>query len=276
MSKQYKINRSFTYEDERFYIHCDTEEEYYTRKANIIRDHEEGRVLITKDITVRQWAEQAIATYKPDVSAEYLEEMRLRIGKYILDPIGGLRIRDVRPIQCQQILNRCADMSSSHLKLQQEIFFVFDTAKQNHLIIENPADHLVRPSGYTNARRSITEEERAHVLKVCGADPAYNLFLLMLYCGCRPNEAMKVQGSDLIVRDQEYYIHIRGTKTKNADRIVPAPEPIVSMLRDLSPDGLASPNRAGHQHTKSSYTRLVEHFRRDMNISMGCRVYQDA
>jgi integrase len=201
--------------------------------------------------------------------------MEMRIEKHITSKIGRLRLKSVKPLQCQEILNAQRGMSKSHIKkVHQELQFIFEKAKENRLVLDNPADHLIRPEGYQNKRRSITDHERRHLLSVCEKDPCYLFFLLMLYCGCRPGEAAIVRRSDLIEIKGVWFLHIRGTKTANSDRAVPVVPELLPKLLALEPFALAAPNRAGRQHSESSYDRLVAHLKRDLNISMGCRVYR--
>lgn len=275
MSKKY-IRKSFTFDGKRYFVKAETEEEAIKKMALRQRDLEEGKYILSGNVTVRDWTKRALRAYKPNISDEYRKEIEYRIDKHILSVIGNQSVRSIKPLQCQEILNAQKDMSKSHItKLHQELVFIFETAKDNHLIYENPAEKLVRPKGYTNPRRSITDNERKHLLTVCATDPCYNLFLLMLYCGCRPNEAVKVQGMDLIEKDNVYLLHIRGTKTHNSDRYVPVVPELLPILQSVGPFDLVAKNHAGRPHSESSYDRLVEHLKRDMNISMGCKTYRN-
>lgn len=276
MAKKYKFIKYFTYEGKRYVVRADSEPELYMKIANKQRDLREGRVTVSGDMLVRDWIPRVLDTYKPNISDNYREQMELRIKKHITAHIGDLRLKSIKPLQCQEILNKQQGKSKSHIKkLHQELVFIFEKAKENHLILENPADHLIRPEGYQGKRRSITDIERKHLLAVCENNPVYNLFLLMLYAGCRPGEAAIVQGTDLIKKNGVYLLHIRGTKTENSDRYVPVVPELLPILIDLDPFQLASPNHAGRQHSESSYKRLVDHLRRDMNISMGCKTYRN-
>ena len=269
------ITKTFTFDGKRYYIRGKTEREVYEKMA--LRKHElqQGHVPPER-MTVKDWIAKSIEVYKPNISDEYRYEMERRLQKYVVPAIGHLLVSQVRPIQLQEILNAQSGRSKSHIvKLQQEMRFVFRTAVQNRLIREDPTEYLQRPNGYTRKRRSITAEEREHLLKACAADPSFFLFELMLYAGCRPSEAIGVVGSDLQMLRDVPVLHIRGTKTENSDRIVPVVPELLPRLRALAPDQLASPNAAGRKHTTSSYKRTVDRLRREMNISMGCKVYRN-
>jgi integrase len=168
-------------------------------------------------------------------------------------------------------------MSKSHItKLYQDLKFIFEKAKKNKYIFDNPAEDLVLPKGSVKKRRSITEEERKHFLSVSENDNRFMLFLLMLYCGCRPSEAIRCVGDDISIMDGVPMLHIRGTKTEYSDRFVPIPDILYDRISATEKDSPVSPNEAGKHHDASSYKRLYNRLRRELNISMGCKVYRNA
>lgn len=276
MSKSYNYRKTVTIDGTRYDFRADTEEELYTKIANKRRDIEEGKVLITGSMTVEQWVKICLETYKSNLKPATLDAMTYRINKHIVSAIGSYQLKTIKPIQCQAIINAQAGMSYAHIRsLMQELKFIFAKAKENHLIAENPAENLIRPSCVKGRRRAITDNEREHLLAVADADPAYNLFLLMLFCGCRPGEAINCQGNDIQLIQGCRMLHIRGTKTINSDRLVPLPEAMYARVKDAGPFDPLCPNASGRRHSLSSYKRLTERLRRDLNISMGAKVYRN-
>ncbi len=274
MAKKYEFRTTFTFDGKRYAVRANSEKELIEKKTEKLRDLREGKVVIGPNMTVKTWAEQALATYKPNVSERALDCMKLRMDKHIYSAIGSMPIRSVKPIHCQQIMNAQLDKSFSHIqKLSQELRFIFQTAVDNKIILENPADHIAVPSGKKGSRRSLTDYEKKHFLAVCDADPGFRLFELMYYCGCRPTEAMNCIGNDIDHKNK--LLHIRGTKSAAGDRYVPIPDVFYRKVSNTPPFTLIAPNRAGNAHTESSYQRAVEHLKRDMNISMGCKVYRN-
>lgn len=271
MKDYYRI--SFTYQGKRYYVKGKTLEDVYTRKANKLRDLKENVIVYDHRTTVDAWAEQALDTYKANVKG--LQDMKNRYYKYVSPAIGHKALGDVRAVECQNILNGCSGMSYSHCnKLKQEMSFIFERAVDNMMIQFNPARRLVLPDCEKGSRRSITDNERKHLLKVYDQDPHYLLFILILKCGCRPEEAVNLIGRD--IDHESRLLHIRGTKTKNSDRYVPIPEDLYAVIKNTKPFDPIAVNREGNKHTESSYNRLCAHLKRDMNISMGCKVYRNA
>ena len=233
-------------------------------------------MLVSGRTSVEKWVNTCISTYKTKASADYRKQIKYRAEKYIIPLIGPLSLRSVRQIHCQQVLNQCAGMSYSHVrKLSQELKFYFEQARKNKLIPENPAEDLVVPEYTRGRRRAITDHERKHLYLVADKFPQFNLFLLMLECGCRPAEAVNCIGADIQIVDGFRMLHIRGTKTENSDRYVPMPDSLYERVRGAGRLDLLAPNQSGHKYTKQGFTRLSERLRRELNISMGCKVFRN-
>lgn len=277
MPKTYKYRKTFTYDGHRYVVYGDTLEEIYEKKANKLRDLKEGKVLVSGSMLVKDWVPLCIDTYKPNQSEEEKESYQRRARKYITDELGTMRLKDVTPLQCQRIISDQAGMSRSHItKVAQTMFFVFDKAQRNHYIFENPAADLVIPKGYEGHRRSLTEKERDAFLQIEHDYEPFLLFSLMLYCGCRPKEAMHIVRDDLQIVEGVPMFHIRGTKTATSDRFVPVPDEILDRVRRADKPGDIVLTVAGTVFNKQSYRRLTERLRREMNIAMGCEMYRNA
>ena len=276
MAKKYKYQKYFTHDGIQYKVRGNTLEEVYEKKALKMRNLEEGRIIISRDMFLRDWVPMCIDTYKTSMTEEGRKNMLYRLNKHLLSALGNYRLKDIKPLQLQSMLNDQEGMSKSHIRhLYQDTSFVFEKAVDNQLLINNPAKNLVMPACTAGKRRSLTEYERDHLLRVCEADRGFILFLLMLYCGCRPGEAIGAIGRDIQYKDGVHLLHIRGTKTEAADRIVPIPDVFYPMIADTKPFTPISPNSAGNMHSESSYKRTVARLKREMNISMGCKVYRN-
>ena len=273
MKKKYDYRTTFTYLGKRYDVAAHSLEELYTKKANRLRDLKENTIIYNDKVLLDAWAEKSFDTYKRNVKS--FEDIKKRYEKYVSPVIGSRPIGTITAVECQSILNSCAGMSFSHCdKLKQELSFLFESAVDNRLIQHNPAKKIKLPEYTKGTRRSITEHERKHLLAVYEKDPAYLLFILILRCGCRPEEAVNLIGRDIDRKNKR--LHIRGTKTKNSDRYVPLSDDLFATIQRTKPFDPISPNRNGKKHSESSYNRLVAHLKRDMNISMGCKTYRNA
>ena len=268
----YKHRTTFTYQGKRYEVRAKTLEEMYMKKAKKLNDLKNQVIIYDEKISVDMWSIKALETYKS--ATQGLQSMIDRYNKYVSPYIGKKPIKSIKSVECQQILNSCEGMSYSHCsKLKQELSFIFEKAVENQIIPTNPAKKLSMPKYTKGVRRSITEYEREHLMSCIEKDQAYLLFYIMLTCGCRPEEAINLIGNDIDHKNR--LLHIRGTKTKNSDRRVPISDALYDRIRHVKPFEPISPNRRGNKHSESSYKRLCEHLRRDMNISMGCKVYRN-
>ncbi|MBP5385669.1 MAG: site-specific integrase [Lachnospiraceae bacterium] len=273
MAKKYKYSTSFMHNGKRYSVKGNTKEEIYTKKANMIRDLRDNVIIYDSHVMVDLWAEQAFDTYK--YSVQDLEWIKKRYMKYVSPFIRSKPIGAIKSSECQDILNHCAGMSYSHCnKLKQEMKFLFERAVDNQLIPFNPARSLKMPECTKGTRRSITETERKHFLQVYEQDHRFLLFMIILKCGCRPEEAINLIGKD--IDHEQRLLHVHGTKSKNADRYVPIPDDLYPAIKDTKPFEPIAPNESGRKHTESSYKRLYFRLRREMNLSMGCKTYRNA
>lgn len=274
--KKFNFKKTFTFDGKRYVAYGDTEKEAIIKMLEKKKALEEGKVTVGGSMTVAQWTEIALSTYKPNVSPGVMKDMRTRINKHILSVIGDRPLKSVKPLDCQMIINGSSGMSFSHIqKLSQELSFIFSTAVRNKLILENPAAYLVKPKAQKGKRQPLSDEERAAFLAACEETDRFRVFQLMYYCGCRPGEAIECKGRDVSVADDVALLHIRGTKTVNSDRVVPIPEELFDLIRDKAPDAPLAPNDRGARHSESSYDRAMSSLRREMNIRMGCKMYRN-
>lgn len=233
MSKKYKYRERFTFDGKVYSVYGNTQREVIEKKANKLRDLEEGRVTICSSMSLSKWTEEVLRVYKFGINEKSLDATRCRLNKHLLSRLGNMPLKSVKPTHLQEILNDSLGMSYSHVtKLKQEISFIFEKAVANGLLNTNPAAKLVKPKSVKGSRRSLTDYEMKHFIAVCDADPGFRVFELMFYCGCRPQEAINCIGKDIDLSDGSPRLHIRGTKTESADRYVPIPGDFYEKVKD--------------------------------------------
>lgn len=282
------IRKTFTFDGVRYYVKGKTEQEAYEKMARRKIELEEGRTRITKNTLVKDWVHEWMETYKkPSVSKSWAETITGICSSIILPEIGSTRLKDVKPIHLQKILNHRSHLSKAYLKVIKGILSeVFRTAKENNLIHENPAENLSMPAGKkAQARRSITEKERYYILRTCEKNRAGLFYKIMLYCGLRPGEVAALQWRNVDLRNRILTVdsavkpsgEVGPPKSDAGYRKVPIPAVLVSDLeaRDhRDPFGYVCTNASGERLTKSSMKQQWNHFKHDLNVEMGCRVFR--
>lgn len=224
MSKPKRITKSFTFDGKRYFIHGYSLQEVYEKMALKKKDLESGRNVVASSMKLSDWAEIAVETYKTNQAESTRDRYMDVLNSCILSRIGSMPLKRIKPIQCQKVLNDYAGYSTAYIrKIKQILYFLFDSARKNNLIAVNPAEDLTVPAGTKTERRSITEKERDALLSAAETNPEYLIYVVMLRCGCRSSEARELKRMDLSEQDGHRLLHIRGKKTKAADRYVPGP-----------------------------------------------------
>ena len=282
MKNEKLITRSFTFEGKRYFVRAATEVEAEVKKAMKLRDLEEGRVALTKDMPFRQWANMCIDTYKTNCSEERRQAYISTLKENIYPIIGSKKLRSITSMDCQNVLNNCrfdnGKMKSRYTVRQCKYLlnFIFSYAKANRILTENPAEFITMPSTEPpKKRRAFNAEEERIFLELAEQNNRFRLFELMYYCGCRQDEDAGVKGSDIYQIRGQNMLHIHGTKTQNADRTVPIPDILYEKIKGTPGDAYIAPTTVGKRYDQWAYQRVIKTLRRQMNIAMGCKVYNN-
>ena len=278
MAKKYNINRHIIFDGKKYAIHADTEVEFEVNKAMKLRDLEEGRVLLNKDMLFSVWAERCLNTYKTSCSAKRLTNYKSTVRANINPEIGHMKLRNITPLDCQEVLNEANIEKSGYTVKQCKYLlnFIFERAQENGLLLRNPAEKLTLPALQPAKKgRALTKEELKAFLDIIGETDRFRIFELMYHCGCRSGEAMICKGSDILRIEGNNILHIRGTKTENSDRMVPIPDELYLKIKDTPPESPIAPNTIGNYYKDSTYRRARKTLKREMNIKLGCKVYRN-
>lgn len=269
------ITKTFRFDGKKYYVRGKTEKEANEKLIRRKMELEEGRALKSNNYTVAQWADICINTYKHFNSEKYEKSYMTRIRSCILDVIGSIPIKKVRPMDCQNCINRQAANSKYQIKqTKQMLEFLFNHAIDNDLIIKNPVKNITMPDGSVEERRPLTDYEEQIFLSI--DDKRFLLFRCMYYCGCRPSEVRSLEGRDIQEHDGVHILHIRGTKTDKSERYVPIPSELYDEIKGTPPFQKICLNASGNPFDEKAYQRAWNSLKREMNIKMGCKMYRNA
>ena len=276
--KKYKYRITFTGIDgKRHDIRANSYAEM-TDKVAFEKDKLEKRIsIVSSDMNFRDWTYKCIETWKTNQSPDTHKKYISRVQHCILEYLGDYRLRDITSMDCQNVINRQEGKSKTQInEVFQALRFLFRHAKLEHLLAYDPTEAMEKPkSSKQTSRRALTDYERRSILKVGRTDRRYFLFLIMLQCGCRPSEAAESKGSDITIIEGIPMLHIRGTKTKFADRLVPIPDDLYSLISMLPKNEYIAVTKLGNKVVGTAYRRIWNSFRRVLNIEMGCKVYNN-
>lgn len=289
MEKYNYIRRSLTWEGKRYEVYGKTAQEAADKLADLKASIKRGEKTLGWNSTVDRWFHEWLGLYKnpagltPKSLGMYAEKYNL----YIKPKIGMMRLRDVRDVHLQRILNEEAGMSYSHVaKIRLVMKEMFSRARKSHLIIWDPSEDLVLPETVEGRRRSITEEERTAILKVAETHRAGLWVLTLLYAGLRPGETIPLIWKDVDFNKNEIHIYkasesgtgvIKDPKTQAGFRDIPIQNSLLQPLKAARGEPLSPvfTNTKGRPLDAKALHRLWTSFKRALDIHMGAKVYRN-
>lgn len=270
------VTVTFSFDGKRYYVTGKTKKEAEQKAALKKRDLEDGTIRYDNKTLVRDWVAECYDKYTGHQAPKTRSVSRNYANKWIVETIGDMPIGKVRNKDIQGVLNSMEGYSNYTMTRVQQLFhWVFEKAVENEMINRNPCIGTRKLKGTKTKRRAITDEEREQLIKAADEMPKFNYFLIMLYCGCRPSEARELQGRDIEYIKGKPVLHIRGTKTANADRHVPIPQVMMDRLPSVGDYEYIFTTEKGTKLNAQSHQRFWKQCSRIMNINMGCRTDAD-
>lgn len=168
-------------------------------------------------------------------------DRQLRIIK---EKIGHLKVKEVREIHLQNVLNSRAGMSKSQIdQLSNTIKNVFRSARKNRLIQVDPSEDIDKPKGTYEGHRALEQWEINLLLKNKSIHRSAIWALTMLFAGLRRGELLALERRNIDFESRMIHIvtairfedgkavNAGTTKTEAGIRDVPLNEPLYSILK---------------------------------------------
>ena len=251
------------------------------------KEIEDSRIILDKNTTVEFFARQYIKTYKENsVSTSWYKDLERNLEKHIIPYIGRMKLKDVKQLHLQQILNNLSGHSKSHIKkVKQLVFSIFEIAEIEDLVMKNPAKGLILPKATDGTGRAITEFERTLALRVASYHRAGMWIKTMLYTGMRPGETATLQVKNIDLKNRIIKIEtaresrtnvVKEPKSRAGIRIVPILDifydDLYEYCKGKNPfDYLFTQPTTGKRHTQTSMAQMWKSFKYHMNVEAGCK-----
>lgn len=218
----------------RKWVRADTKAEFDRRMKELLRSEDIGY----SNITVKEYADKWLDVYKAHVEAATRADYVKCLKK--LEPIYGRRMKDVKRIDLQEILNRYWDRPVWCRHIYTVIRMLFQTAMDDGLIPVFSLN-LKRPKIIKQEKRALTEYE-VKCFHAADLDEMQRLFVdIEFYLGLRPEETRALCRSDFDWKNNFVTIskahvlvgtgyEIKGTKTGKS-RKLPMPDILAEEIR---------------------------------------------
>ncbi|NSW83106.1 MAG: tyrosine-type recombinase/integrase [Syntrophothermus sp.] len=256
------------------FVYGRTIREVNEKKEALKMQYAPGVVPDSSKITLQEWAEKWWKTVKEGKTGNSSQEgYLLALNKYIFPALGNMKLKDVRPIHVQNLINQMGEQGKSK-SLQRQVLValngMFKYAVRNGLISGNPAQYTEYYEVPANERQALTPAQVAELLEACKGTRAELAIHLALYCGLRRGEIVALKWSDL--DENTRTIHVKkavefvnnqpkekSPKSKAGERIIPVPPHLWDMLQSQPKKSMfVIPSAQGTQMTKTAVRRLLE------------------
>lgn len=212
--------------------------------------------LTRKDITFSQvfdiWSTKHFEKY-PSSEASLMPVF----NKYCAS-LHDMAMVDIRAVHLQKVMDAASHLSAStHHKIKAIMGNSFKYCLENDIVQKDYSQFVkITAEPAAKAENFFT---RAELDKVLAAGPD-DITLMLLHTGMRIGELLSIKLADIELEAR--YIRVHGTKTKNANRIVPIHRdmvPIIERNMSASTGEHLFTNSAGGKVDYSSYTK--KHFK---------------
>ena len=210
---------------------------------------EHSNIAFASDMTVKAWFDYWIAmktrTVRPNTVRNYTE----RYNRNIHPVIGQELLSNVKPLQCQQIMNIMADegyKTSTIYQTRIALYNMFDYAFQNDVIVKNPCNSMVKSDigKPADKKEALTLEQQKKFVNGIQGNAYEKQYRFLLQTGLRTGEMVGLKWEDIdfenhtmtISRSMEYR-HSTGEwrigppKSKSGYRTIPLTDEAIDILR---------------------------------------------
>ena len=184
-------------------------------------------VNVSEKLTVAQWADIWLKTFKIDVANNTYERYAGIVRNQINPTLGEILLTNVKLNILQKLIN---DMSDKYApatvkKTKDVLHQIFKQAVRSQYIPINPAENIVTPKFYQQDRETIPAEHIKNIVEFC-KDYKHGAFIMtLLYTGLRRGEIMALMVQNILGHSSinvtlEIYTHLSRYKNKiNVDKM---------------------------------------------------------
>ena len=175
-----------------------TEAELKAAVSSLLSEDDAG-LQVGDHTLVGEWAKIWLSSYKLSLRAATVRMYRGCYNKHIMPVLGCMELRDVRPVHVRKVMSSIADKSeSTQSKVLLTMRQLFETARQNSLLLRNPCDGIkITRHAKSTAKKYLTPEQADTLMRTVTEPRARAFCALCLYAGLRKEEALGLRWDDI-------------------------------------------------------------------------------
>ena len=241
-----------------------------------------GKNLLDDDIRFGSYARMWLETYKAsrgiNTRAMYQNLLKLHFGT-----INELKIKDIRPMNLQALININASMPRICSQMRMCLRQIFKQAIVDGIIVKNPADSIELPREVKKERRALTDEEKDAIKRADFTDRERAFVMIAYGCGLRPAEIYALTWQDIDLKNGVIHVNkslvfdngrptVQHPKTNTSIRDVEAPRIVLEALHafrgaNISPILFCS--RDGGYKFRKSYETELKNIKLKIEAALG-------
>jgi len=173
-------------------FHTLVEAKNWRQEQLYLRLHPESRAVVSPDMTVNAWFNRWLKDVVGNLAPNTLRNYRERYEHNVQPFIGSMLLRDVKPMDCQMILNAMeSDYAGSTIRQTYVTMGTFfKSAKDNGFIDRHPMDGVryTKPVRAVDDIHFLTVDEQKRFLEAAKGSHNYAQYALILETGLRTGE----------------------------------------------------------------------------------------
>ena len=226
--------------------------------------------------TVKEYCEKWLLMQSANVRKTTLIGYTSRVGKYIIEPLGHMKMAEITTDDIKMALVPVAKKSASVYKSVNILYrCIFNSAEDSKIITYNPTRFLSTKEGGIpqKDRVALSDEQVDLLLKTIQGLPPYVFVMIGLYAGLRREEILALQWDCVFLETETPYISVRRAwhtesnrpviltelKTKASRRDIAIPECLAECLRRAKKSSFSEyviANKAGGPLTYAEFRGL--------------------
>ena len=255
----------------RISLYAKTRAELYDKEMDAWEQIENDR-FYRNSPTVSDYCENWLKTQAVHIRATTLADYTSTINRYIIGPLGDHRIAEITLDDIQMALIPVSKLSASVYKCVTVLYkAIFRSAKESHIIPEDPTIHLSAKGGiHQTEKTALTDEQARQLLDAVRDLPPYVFVMLGLYAGLRREEILALQWDSVYLDVEAPYLTVRRAwhtehnrpiilnelKTNAAARSIPLPDCLAECLREAKANSTSEYVIANSNGEPLSYTQF--------------------